>query len=555
VKRSLLPSSVLCSLLLAAGVLSSRASFAADDKPKDDKGKDAKAEADKPKGDDAKPVEPAKSDKPAEPAKSDKPAEPAPSTGTDASASTSATASVDTGAGATAELTGAASADTEGPSIDHPAFRAPGAKRCSATPIRQGDHPEYVDRSCYETQFGTKGIYLYGGLELDVGYAKYTYKDEPLAPYEDFNDMRGRFVVGPMLRHDFGQSGFWVAATGQLVAWLRDQAGSKYQINVDDVYGQVGGPLGKGQWDFQVGRFMTWRVYHKGLGFDLYTLEDNGANLPGGGSVALGTAQYAVHTYEVNYIHYRQGNLPYGNEEIAGKMALHYYPAPFLGFELTGVYGQAGGGKKNSLGGRLAVDFHKNLGPVGLRASVGAEDRWETLAQPEFVDVAAEGEPENIQKCPDCDMRDNKGVGGSAIVTFSIVELGGGLAKGWDLSHEVSSTTAHAERDLATSGVRTSFGGYLQVDPGKLLFKRSLIIGAGLQHTELVLKTDNYQTHLQGAAYIAFPLGFNDAMLKFVVSRAEAENFINTSAEGAPLTFNKAESAMTAGRLRFAYYF
>jgi hypothetical protein len=537
VKRSLLPSSVLCSLLLAAGVLSSRASFAADDKPNDDKGKDTKSEADKPKGDD------------------DKPAEPAPATGTDAAASTSATASVDTSAGATAELTGAATADAPGPSLDHPAFTAPGAKRCSATPIRQGDHPEYVDRSCYTTQFGTKDIYLYGGLELDVGYAKYTYKDDELQPYEDFNDLRGRFVVGPMLHHDFGQSGFWVAATGQLVAWVRDRAGSQYQINADDVYGQVGGPLGKGQWDFQVGRFMTWRVYHKGLGFDLYTLEDNGANLPQT-SVALGTAQYAVHTYEVNYIYYRQGNLPYGNEEIAGKMALHYYPAPFLGFELTGVYGQAGGGKKNSLGGRLAADFHKNLGPVGLRASVGAEDRWETLAQPKFNNVNPDpAGPPDIKECPDCDMRDNKGVGGSGIVTFSIVELGGGLAKGWDLAHKISSASVGAERDLAHSGVRTTFGGYLQLDPGKLLFKRSLIIGAGLQHTELVMKTNDYQTHMQGAAYIAFPLGFNDAVLKLVVSRAEAENFLRSSADGAPLTFNKAESAMTAGRLRFAYYF
>ena len=44
-------------------------------------------------------------------------------------------------------------------------------------------------------------------------------------------------------------------------------------------------------------------------------------------------------------------------------------------------------------------------------------------------------------------------------------------------------------------------------------------------------------------------------MLKLVLSRAEAENFLRTSADGAPLTFNKAESAMTAARLRFAYYF
>lgn len=546
-KRSLPCSSVVLSLLVAAGVLTARPSFAADDKPKDDKASDAKPEADKPKDDGAKPTEPAKTDKAADASPASTP---------DPAAATGATASVDTSGSASADLTAAAPSDAAEPSIDHPVFTAPGARRCSATPLRQGDHPEYVDRSCYETQFGGKGIFLYGGLELDVGYAKYTYKDAPKQPYEDFYDMRGRFVVGPMLRHDFGESGYWVAATGQLVGWLRDRAGNQYQINVDDVYGQVGGKLGTGQWDFQVGRFMTWRVYHKGLGYDLYTLEDQGPPLNGGGSVALGTAQYAVHTYELNYIYYRQGNLPYGNEEIAGKMALHYFPARFLGFELTGVYGQAAGGKKNSLGGRLAVDFHKNLGPVGVRISAGAEERWETLAQAKFNDINTDpSAPPNIKECPDCDRRDNKGVGGSGILTFSIVEAGGGLAKGWDLAHENPTNSVGAARQPQNSGIRTTYGGYLQLDPGRLLFKRSLILGIGLQHTELVMKTNDYQTHMQGAAYIAFPLGFNDAMLKLVVSRAEADNYIHTSAPGAPLTFNKAESAMTAARLRFAYYF
>jgi len=39
-----------------------------------------------------------------------------------------------------------------------------------------------------------------------------------------------------------------------------------YQINADDVYGQAGF---KGIWDLKIGRFRTWRVYHKGAGFDL----------------------------------------------------------------------------------------------------------------------------------------------------------------------------------------------------------------------------------------------------------------------------------------------
>jgi len=83
-----------------------------------------------------------------------------------------------------------------------------------------------------------------------------------------------------------------------------------------------------------------------------------------------------------------------------------------------------------------------------------------------------------------------------------------------------------------------------------------LILGAGLQHTEWVAETNYYEVHLQGAAYIAFPLGFNDAMVKLVVSRAELAAYSPTSAPGVePIIFSEYDSAMTAVRLRFAFYF
>ena len=56
---------------------------------------------------------------------------------------------------------------------------------------------------------------MYGGLELDVGYAKYTYPEEQ-TPYSSLNDLRGRFVVGPMWQHDFGKSGYYVARVGKM---------------------------------------------------------------------------------------------------------------------------------------------------------------------------------------------------------------------------------------------------------------------------------------------------------------------------------------------------
>ncbi|HWP10114.1 MAG TPA: hypothetical protein VNN72_30435 [Polyangiaceae bacterium] len=530
---------------VALALLSASPSFAADEKAKDDK------PADKPKDD--KPAAPA-----AEPAPAPAPAAPAaPAADATAPATTSGTASVDASASTSGGVAAVAEApevsDAEGPSPEHAIETAPGAFRCSKTPLAAGDHPEYKDRECYEGRLESKNVYLYGGLELDLGYAKYTYKDQPQGPYENFYDMRGRFVVGPMLHHEFGDSGYWVRATGQMVGWVREQAGSHYQINVDDVYGQVGGRAGSGHWDLQVGRFMTWRVYQKGLGYDLYTLEDNGAAK--GGSAAAG-AVYGVHTYEVNYIYYRNATVN-GNEQFEGRAALHYFPARFLGFELTGAYGQSQGGAANSLGGRLAADFHKAFGPVLARVSVGAEDRFETQAKPKFNQTGLDANNQPIYKeCPDCNVRDYKGLGGSAVVKAFIVELGGGFAKGWDLAHSASANTVGAPRDPALTGIRTSYGGYLQLDPGKLLIKRSLIVGVGLQHSEWVADTTDYEEHLQGAAYIAFPLGFNDAMVKLVVSRAELSAFTHTTAPGEmPIHYNEYDSAMTAARLRFAYYF
>ncbi|HYO97279.1 MAG TPA: hypothetical protein VER33_22365, partial [Polyangiaceae bacterium] len=93
------------------------------------------------------------------------------------------------------------------------------------------------------------GGFLYGGLELDIGYAGYKYPELQSTPRETVHDLRGRFVVGHMLDHPFGDSGYYLRATGQLVAWAREKE-RLYQINVDDVYGEFGS---RGKWDIQVG--------------------------------------------------------------------------------------------------------------------------------------------------------------------------------------------------------------------------------------------------------------------------------------------------------------
>ena len=160
--------------------------------------------------------------------------------------------------------------------------------------------------------------------------------------------------------------------------------------------------------------------------------------------------------------------------------------------------------------------------------------------------------------CIDCNFADAKGVGGGAIVKVGPVELSGSGARGYEMKHKPMSganNPERSERSPQDTAEITSFGGYLELDPGKYLFKRSLILGVGAHRTERIQKTDDYQVHTQGAAYIAFPLGFNDAMVKFVMSRAELDNYQRTSTPGAPLTLRLTQSAMTAGRLRFKYSF
>lgn len=457
----------------------------------------------------------------------------------------SADASVSVGAdiGASPEANAAPPDDAD---PDAPVEVAPGTFRCGGRRVHQGDHPEFADPSCWDNQLGNESIALHGGLELDAGYAEYGFADLPTTPVREFLDLRGRFVAGVHLKHEFGKSGYWVAAVGQMVAWARELA-DNYQINADDVFAQVGHTGGDfTNWDFQIGRFMTWRVYHKGLGFDLYTLEDCGSESQPG--------VCGVHTYEVNHIYLRNSPPPIQNET-AGRAAIHYYPLRSLAIELAGAYGQVSSGNDNSVGGRLAVDFHKGFGPILLRASAGAEYRASRPALRTATEDLNTGE---YVSCIDCNFADAKGVGGGVILKAIGIEGSASAARGYEMKHKPTSGANNPERSERLpqdTAEITSFGGYLEIDPGRWLFGRSLIFGAGAHRTERIQKTDDYQVHTQGALYVAFPLGFNEALVKFVMSRAELDNYQRTSPIGAPLKLRLTESAMTAGRLRFKYPF
>jgi hypothetical protein len=360
------------------------------------------------------------------------------------------------------------------------------------------------------------GLEWHGNLELDDGYVRYSWNTSD-AP-EKVYDARGRFVLGPLITQNLG-NGYFLRETGQVVGWVREvpaAAGSQYQVNVDDVYVQVGK---QGLWDFMAGRFLTWRVFRKGLGFDLYTLEDIGARYTPNFTDTSGRFQ---HMYEVDTIFMRDGGQP---NVPSARAALHFYPTSWSGIELVGSYGRLDGGQ-NVLGGRLAG----GIMPKYFSLLVGAEyENW-SLAQ------AAAG-------CATCGTEKKYGAGGSASVTpWQPLEITFNFAYGRDEKWD-------AIQAAYTDDRTKSLGGYLQLDAGSLLMPRSLILGGAFFRTEF---TDSgglniYQRHDQFAAYLAYPLGFNNAVVKLVLSRA--------SGYRQPPNPPNVDGDMYSVRLRFAYYY
>lgn len=381
---------------------------------------------------------------------------------------------------------------------------------------------------------------MYAQTEIDVGYATYRYPENSNRPRETLHDMRGRFVLGPAFHFDFPSSDYFLEVVGQVVAWVREQS-NEYQINADDVYAQ----LGQGKtWDLQVGRFMTWRVYHKGLGFDIFTLEDLGASK----SYPISNGNFAVHTYEVDYIFLR--NSPYVGGEVAGRAAFHYYPADILGFELAAAYGLADNQASNTVGARLAADLQWDF----LRLSAAGEYRRQDQTGPPNSVIGAGTPAERTVACTNCGSSKNYGFGGSAVVSFAPITLGGSFARGTDQRQQgAGNETGTAGPDLAASGTRMSFGGYFELDAGSLLLSRSLILGVGAHRTEYILENFNQEFHLQSAAYVALPLGVNNAMVKLIASQAQADLYDATDPQGSSYIDQHPES--TALRLRFSTNF
>ncbi len=388
--------------------------------------------------------------------------------------------------------------------------------------------PNWATHGAAPAPHVSSGLDWHGNLELDDGYVKYSWDQASYRPVTVL-DSRGRFVLGPMLTQNLGHD-FFLRETGQVVAWAREvHDGQHYQINADDVYVQVGQ---QGLWDFMAGRFLTWRVFRKGLGFDLYTLEDTGARTSTNYTDQNG---FFPHLYEVDYIFMRDPSIT-----PAGRAAFHLYPTSWSGIELVGSYGHLEG-SQNVLGGRLAAGM--KLKYFSLLAGAEYQAVWGD--QPA---VYSDSTP-----CAKCNSRRHYGAGGSAAVTpLQQIEIAFSLAYGKEHNY------LDLNDEIDTPKKTFSWGGYLQIDVLSFAVNRSLIVGGaffrnecrGIQCTSTANNAEEYDRHDQIAYYVAYPLGFNNAVVKLVFSQATGYQELLS-----PGNTNKLNASMYSLRLRFAYYY
>lgn len=263
-------------------------------------------------------------------------------------------------------------------------------------------------------------------------------------------------------------------------------------------------------WDFQVGRFEGWEVFHLGMGLDQNTFERGGAASPNDPSISF---------YGLTDNQFR----PQG---AAGNFALHYYPFQILRFEALTTVGSSGGPEVATR--PVAI---LDLGWLKLKGGV----EWQHIGD---------------QLRTRHDETTSKGVGGAVQFVFEPhVEFGLNVAQGTVLATD---TTGHEK--LAASYTRTSYGGFLNVANGS--DRHPVLLGVGALFTRDVDQqanpsnpgqTDEYwlwQSYV-AAQYVLF----NQLYIKLVGSYSRA-HFLT-----AGTTISTFDDENYSLRLRFAFYF
>lgn len=249
---------------------------------------------------------------------------------------------------------------------------------------------------------------------------------------------QARLVLRATPTYSLG-NGWFIQGQAEFVA-TEDQTIDRSKTggaDTDDLWLRIGQ---WNKWDFMIGRYEGWEIFHLGMGLDLNTFERIGAYGQGD--------QYNPEFYGVTDNHYR----PQG---AAGNLAFHYYPLPYLRFELLSTLGSVSA--YPTYAARPVAIF--DIGWLKLKAG-------------------AEYQKGVGQQVDDRVRETRKGVGGAIqFVLEPHVEFGLNAAQGtiWNIKTDGS-------LDQTGSKTRTSYGGFLNVWNGSL--KHPLTFGLGSVYTK-----------------------------------------------------------------------
>ena len=329
-------------------------------------------------------------------------------------------------------------------------------------------------------------IALSGYFWVDSGYMS---RDNARSadPDQDANYMQGRCVLAAEYYQEL--DGLFAKARTEFIGFVNEFTKSQFEAHVLDAYAQ----FGQKAWDFQIGRFLAWEVYHRGAGIELYTAEEAGA--------LGGPALYWL-------------QLTRGLKDEAGQLAFHLYPTDWLGVEVAGVYGQES--NQNVFGVRPVVDFH--LG--GFQAIAG----FEYLAQ-------------RPQKDIDKTEVTSSGFAAKLQYSFPWLTVGADFAMG-----SVDYTDIQGLTDSEKTLDRTSVGGFANLE------LPSSTLGVGFHYTTQDNEQGEQNTHQQAFVSYLFRLPIDGLSLKAVYGFALA----NIEDADVDATW---ENSMHSVRLRLAYDF
>ena len=336
-----------------------------------------------------------------------------------------------------------------------------------------GPSPYYVPHG-RQSPLRDDGLHLGGDMWIDTGYEQRA-RGLDSEPDHELWLMQGRFMVDLSATRTWRR--FFAQAKGQILAHVDEIQGSEH-IDTDDAYIRFGM---WDLWDFQLGRFEGWEVYHKGEGLERDTLEDQGAF-------------DGPDIYEINYAFYRQSGF--------GQAALHVYPFDWLRFEVASVFG-------NELG----------FNTVGVRP-VGIVDlgvlRLKLAGEYRRMKNQEEGRKQWEEK---------RGAGGGFQVALEdllpllSLQFGGNAAYG-----VVDRVDPFGKVDERGSPDTLSLGGYMNIGVS------SAVVGLGYNHTIEGDRQRNDQSdregrfvHQQAFGSLRHPIVFPWLSAKLVVAWARAD--------------------------------